>query len=138
MRAVELARDSPFAVGRARLMYGEWMRRTRRIVDARVELTAAHEVLGAVGATAWADRAATEARATGARLGSRKPGPESLTPQELQIAMLAGAGHRNREIAGQLFVSEKTVEAHLGRVFRKLGIRSRTQLALPRRSPEQP
>lgn len=128
-QAVELAADNPYAVGRARLMYGEWMRRTRRIVDARVELTAAHETLRAAGATAWAERAASEVRATGARLGPNTPGAESLTPQELQVAMLAGSGHRNREIAGQLFVSEKTVEAHLGRVFRKLGLRSRTELA---------
>lgn len=119
-------------------MYGEWMRRNRRIVDARVELTAAHEVLRALGATAWADRAATEMRATGASLRPRSPGSESLTPQELQMAMLAASGHRNREIAGQLFVSEKTVEAHLGRVFRKLGIHSRTQLALLLPMHEQP
>ena len=138
VRAIELAIDSPFAVGRARLMYGEWMRRTRRIVDARVELTAAHEVLHALGATAWADRAAAEMRVTGVRSGPRPPGSASLTPQELQIAMLAGSGHRNREIAGELFLSEKTVEAHLGRVFRKLGIRSRTQLALLLPMQEQP
>lgn len=128
-RSVELAADNRFAVGRARLMHGEWLRRTRRIVDARGELTAAHETLHALGATAWAERAASEVRATGAKIGPSTPGAESLTPQELQIAMLAGSGHRNREIAGQLFVSEKTVEAHLSRVFRKLGLRSRTELA---------
>jgi DNA-binding CsgD family transcriptional regulator len=77
-------------------------------------------------------------RVTGVRSGPRPPGSASLTPQELQIAMLAGSGHRNREIAGELFVSEKTVEAHLGRVFRKLGIRSRTQLALLLPTQEQP
>jgi len=136
-RAVTLAEGSPFAAARARLMYGEWMRRNRRIVDARAELTAAHELLRASGATAWADRAAAEIRATGATLGPSTPGAESLTPQELQIATLAASGLRNREIAGQLFLSEKTVEAHLGRVFRKLSIRSRTELALILPAAEQ-
>jgi DNA-binding CsgD family transcriptional regulator len=131
VRATEMAESAgnPVSVARARLAYGEFLRRNKRILDARVELAAARESFTVNGADAWAERAAAELRAAGVAVPRTDPAVQQLTPMELEIATLVAAGSRNREIAGQLYVSEKTVEAHLGKVYRKLGLRSRTQVA---------
>jgi DNA-binding CsgD family transcriptional regulator len=115
--------------GRAHLLYGEWLRREGRRVEARGQLRTANELLAAMGADAFAERAARELLATGER--ARKRGAETrgqLTPQETQIAQLARDGHTNHEIGSQLFISPRTVEYHLHKVFTKLGIGSRTEL----------
>ncbi|ULN71900.1 AAA family ATPase [Mycolicibacterium smegmatis] len=114
---------------RARLRYGEWLRRANRRPDAVRELTAAHEVFVRMGARAFAERARRELVAAGrkARAGSGRSG-EQLTAQETQIAGLAARGLTNQEIAAQLFISPHTVEWHLRKVFVKLGITSRRQL----------
>jgi DNA-binding CsgD family transcriptional regulator len=117
-------------LARARLLYGEWLRRERRRRDAREELGAACELFEGIGADAFADRARTELGATGRRLRTRAPGTaEPLTPHERRIATLVGEGASNAEIAAQLFISPRTVEYHLAKVFRKLGIRSRAEVA---------
>jgi DNA-binding CsgD family transcriptional regulator len=120
----------PLHQARAELSYGEFLRRARRKAEARVQLRAAHESFERLGASVWADRAAAELRATGETARKRDAVTlDDLTPQELQIARLVAEGGRNREIAGQLFLSPKTVEYHLRKVFQKLGIASRTELA---------
>jgi DNA-binding CsgD family transcriptional regulator len=117
-------------LARAHLLYGEWLRRERRRVDARNELRVAHELLSDVGMEAFAERARVELEATGERARKRTTDTlGSLTPQEAQISRLVAQGLTNREIAAQLFISPSTVEYHLGKVFRKLGVNSRTQLA---------
>jgi DNA-binding CsgD family transcriptional regulator len=124
-------------LGRAHLLYGEWLRRQNRRIDARQELHTAHQMFAAMGAGGFSERAARELRATGERV--RKPvagTPAQLTGREAQIARLASEGLTNPEIAAQLFMSPRTVEYHLGKVFLKLAISSRNQLrgALARRS----
>jgi RNA polymerase sigma factor (sigma-70 family) len=117
-------------LARAHLLYGEWLRRERRRMDARAELRTAHELFSEFGMEAFAERARVELEATGEH--ARKRTVETLgnlTPQEAQISRLAGQGHTNSEIASQLFISPSTVEYHLRKVFRKLGVKSRTQLA---------
>jgi ATP/maltotriose-dependent transcriptional regulator MalT len=121
-------------LARAHLLYGEWLRREGRRVDARQQLRTAHDMLIAIGMEAFAERARRELLATGEKARKRSPGTrEELTPQEEQIARLARDGLSNPEIGGQLFVSARTVEWHLRNVFAKLGITSRRQLqtALP-------
>jgi DNA-binding CsgD family transcriptional regulator len=116
-------------LARARLLYGEWLRRTNRRVDARVELRAAHELFESIGMEAFAERARTELRATGERVRQRTAERhDGLTPQERQIAHLARDGLSNPEIGAQLFLSPRTVEWHLRKVFGKLGVRSRREL----------
>jgi DNA-binding CsgD family transcriptional regulator len=114
---------------RGRLLHGEWLRREGRRVDAREQLTAAHEQLSAMGLEAFAERAAHELQATGATVRKRTPETQDdLTPQEVQIAQLARDGHTNPEIAARLFISPRTVEWHLRKTFAKLGIASRKEL----------
>ncbi len=121
-------------LARAHLVYGEWLRRNRRRVDAREQLRRAHEMLTAMGIEGFAERARRELIATGQTLRKRTIDTvDELTAQEAQIARLARAGHTNPEIGAQLFISARTVEWHLRKVFTKLGISSRRELhaALP-------
>jgi DNA-binding CsgD family transcriptional regulator len=114
---------------RAQLVYGEWLRRQGRRVDARGPLRAAYELFAAMGAEAFAGRAHRELLVTGERARSRTPDSrDQLTAQELQIALLARDGLSNPGIGGRLFISPRTVEYHLHKVFGKLGISSRTEL----------
>ncbi|MEV5571946.1 AAA family ATPase [Spirillospora sp. NPDC052269] len=118
-------------LARAHLVYGEWLRRENRRLDAREHLRTAYGMLQGFGATAFADRARRELLATGETVRKRTPGTpvRSLTPQEGQVARLARTGLSNPEIGAQLFLSPRTVEYHLGKVFAKLAITSRQQLA---------
>ena len=114
---------------RAQLIYGEWLRREHRRVDARVQLKAAHAAFDAMGAGAFAERAQRELLATGETVRKRTADThDALTPQEAQIARLAYEGLTNPEIGQQLFLSHRTVEWHLRKVFTKLGINSRREL----------
>ena len=116
-------------LARARLVYGEWLRREHRHVDAREQLRAAHDMLSAIGAEAFAERARRELVATGETVRKRAPDArDSLTPQEAQIARLAADGQTNPEIGAHLFISPRTVEYHLRKVFTKLGVTSRKEL----------
>jgi DNA-binding CsgD family transcriptional regulator len=117
-------------LGRAHLVYGEWLRRQRRRRDARDQLASAHEIFDSVGAAAFAERARIELRASGGQVRERAvETPDTLTAQEALIARLAGDGASNPEIAAQLFISPATVAYHLRKVFTKLGVSSRSQLA---------
>ncbi len=116
-------------LGRAYLLYGEWLRRENRRFDARVQLRSALEIFTAVGAEALRERVARELLATGETVRGRRDDTRyELTPQEAQIARLAGAGHTNAEIGTELFISARTVEWHLRKVYTKLGVGSRRQL----------
>jgi len=116
-------------LARAHLLYGEWLRRERRRTDARAELRTAHDLFEAMDARSFAGRARQELTATGATAHSRRNATlDELTPQEARIASLAGEGLSNPEIAARLYISKGTVDYHLNKVFRKLGIRSRAQL----------
>jgi DNA-binding CsgD family transcriptional regulator len=116
-------------LARAHLVYGEWLRREGRRADAREQLRAAHAQFTAIGMEAFAERARRELIATGERVRKRSAETrDQLTPQEEQIARLARDGHTNPEIAAQLFLSVRTVEWHLSRVFGKLSISSRREL----------
>ncbi len=120
----------PFEHARTQLVYGEWLRRSRRKNDARVQLRAAQETFEALGSPPWAGRARAELSASGAAV-PRTAVPDLLagmTPQELQIVQLAAQGMTNRDIAAQLFLSPRTVGYHLYKAYPKLGITSRTEL----------
>jgi DNA-binding CsgD family transcriptional regulator len=117
-------------LARTHLLYGEWLRREQRKRDAREHLKIAYERFSEFGMEAFALRAQSELRATGERVRSISvKTPYDLTPQEQRISELAAQGATNKEIAGQLYISAATVEYHLHKVFRKLGVTSRTQLA---------
>ncbi|MBA2419823.1 MAG: helix-turn-helix transcriptional regulator, partial [Thermoleophilaceae bacterium] len=129
LRLYEFA-GMPFATARTALSYGERLRRSGRRVESRVQLRAALETFLRLGAQPWAERAERELGATGETVRRRDASAaEELTPQELQIALVVARGATNREAGTALFVSPKTVEYHLSRVYRKLGVRSRTELA---------
>jgi DNA-binding CsgD family transcriptional regulator len=117
-------------LARAHLLYGEWLRRRRRRIDAREQLRIAHDMLDTMGMDAFAERARRELQATGetARKRNVATGDEQLTAQEAQIARMARDGLSNPEIAARMFISPRTVQYHLSKVFTKLGIESRTQL----------
>jgi DNA-binding CsgD family transcriptional regulator len=119
----------PFHHARIRLAYGERLRRERSAADSRREFTLAGETFDRLGAGPWRDRAAAELRATGqTRSRETVRGPAALTPQEWEIARLAGSGLTNKQIAERLFLSHRTVGAHLYQIFPKLGITSRAAL----------
>jgi DNA-binding CsgD family transcriptional regulator len=131
-QSIELLDDDDVAteLARSRLLFGEWLRAQHRRQDARSELKNAYEMFVHIGAKGFAERTRIELLATGAKVP--RPGLERathLTPQESQIAGLVAAGDTNREVAAKLFVSQATVEYHLRKVFKKLGVSSRTQLA---------
>jgi DNA-binding CsgD family transcriptional regulator len=116
-------------LARTHLVFGEWLRREGRRHEAREHLRAAHSFLADIGAEPFAARAARELRATGEHPRKRSAQPtDALTAQELTIARLVSSGATSREVGAQLFLSPRTIEAHLRNIFRKLGITSRRQL----------
>jgi DNA-binding CsgD family transcriptional regulator/tetratricopeptide (TPR) repeat protein len=122
--------DMPFERARTELMIGRHLRRHNQSVKARSLLTSALALFDRLGAPDWASRARSELQATGIRIPQpAASGLATLTPQELQVALAVARGHSNREVAGQLFLSTKTVEFHLRNVFLKLGVNRRTRLA---------
>ena len=136
--AVECLGRTPFRtdLARAQLVYGEWLRREGRRIDARKQLAAAHEMFAAMGAEAFAERTRRELVATGEKVRMRNvqsAARTELTPQEEHIARLARDRRSNAEIAAELFLSVRTVEWHLRKIFIKLGVASRNELktALP-------
>ncbi|MFP3962834.1 helix-turn-helix transcriptional regulator [Actinomadura fulvescens] len=121
---------SPYDQARTQFCFGERLRRTGRRRDSRRQLREAYEQFAQLGANQWARRSAEELRATGERVRKDPAAPpEKLTPQERSVASAVANGATNNEAAAALFLSPKTIEAHLGRVYRKLGIRSRSELA---------
>jgi RNA polymerase sigma factor (sigma-70 family) len=130
--AIEWLEPTPIRVDLARthLLYGEWLRREGRRVDARAELRTAHELFSDFGMEGFAERARVELEATGEHVRTRAPrAVDQLTAQEAQVVRLAAEGYTNRQIAEHLFISPKTVEYHLKKAYRKLDVTSRTQLA---------
>jgi DNA-binding CsgD family transcriptional regulator/tetratricopeptide (TPR) repeat protein len=129
--AIERLRGCRMAthLARTHLVYGEWLRREGRRHDAREQLRTAHDMLSAMGAEAYAERASRELRATGEHPRKRTVRPtDALTAQELHIARLVATGATNREVGAQLFLSPRTIEAHLRSIFHKLNITSRRQI----------
>ena len=130
---------SPFEQARTELLYGEWLRRGRERLEARRHLRRAADLFRQVGAPPWEERAEAELRATGETARRRDPSTlDQLTPQELQIAGLVAAGLTNRQIAAQLYLSPRTIDYHLRKVFTKLGVASRTELVRMGVPPQQP
>ncbi|MFB9471662.1 AAA family ATPase [Nonomuraea salmonea] len=125
--------NRPFEQARTELVYGEWLRRARRRTDARTPLRAALQTFERLRAAPWRARAEAELKATGESVPAAQPTAadplDRLTPQELQVVRLARDGSTSREIAAHLFLSPRTIEHHLYRAYRKLGIRSRRELA---------
>ena len=128
--ATEGADEWPFELARTRLAYGERLRRRRRILEARPWLRSALDTFDQLGAKPWADRARTELRAAGVVTEAKPPQAiDDLTPQQMQIVMLAARGLSNRDIADKLFLSPRTVGFHLYNAFPKLQVSTRAQLA---------
>ena len=128
-------------LARAHLLYGEWLRRHRRRTDAREQLRTAYDLFAAIGMEAFAERARRELLATGETIHKRdSESATTLTAQEAQIARLARDGRTNAEIGAQLFLSSRTVEWHLGKIYTKLGIGARRELhaALTPPGPDGP
>jgi DNA-binding CsgD family transcriptional regulator len=120
---------SAFERARTELLYGERLRRAKRRVEAREHLRSATELFDGLGAAPWSEHARRELRASGESIPRRDPtAPEKLTPQELQVALQVAEGRTNRDVAAALFLSPKTIEFHLTRVYRKLDIHSRAEL----------
>ena len=120
---------SPFERARTLLLYGEWLRRQRRRVQARPHLRTAVELFHGLGTVPWRERAEAELRATGETARKHDVSTlDQLTPQELQIATLVADGLTNRDIAAHLYLSPRTIDYHLRKVFSKLGIASRSEL----------
>lgn len=138
-RALEWHAKSPqpFPIARTRLAYGERLRRAGERTAAREHLQEAAEAFARLNAEPWVERASGELRASGQTLRARSvPDSDALTPSELQVALRVAEGLTNREVAAAIFLSPKTVEHHLSSIYRKLGIRSRTELA--RRMASEP
>jgi DNA-binding CsgD family transcriptional regulator len=136
--SIDLLAAVPLAAehARSRLVFGEWLRRRKRRSEARIHLRAAYESFNAWGASLFAERARIELLATGETARRRVPETRfDLTSQERQVALLAASGLTNAEIASRLFITTSTVEFHLNKVFRKLGITSRRQIAAARGRP---
>jgi DNA-binding CsgD family transcriptional regulator len=139
VEAIERAESAgvPFFLARTRLLYGEWLRRSNRRVDARQQLRIAHEMLEELGAKGFAERARRELMATGATPRKRADHTrDDLTAQEKQIATMAADGYTNPEIGTRLYLSPRTIEWHLRKIYPKLGVGSRRELrhALPQAS----
>jgi DNA-binding CsgD family transcriptional regulator len=131
-QALELLSSAGMTIerGRTHLLYGESLRRQNRRIDARVQLRIAHELFAEIGAEPFAERARAELLVTGEKARKRTVETSTeLTPQEAHVARLAAAGETNAEIASKLFISSSTVEYHLRKVFRKLGVTTRHELA---------
>ena len=129
--AIELLGSTRMAahLARARLVYGEWLRRENRRIEARIQLRSAFDAFASMGAEAFAERARRELQATGEKVRKRSEDTRTdLTPQEEEIAQLAREGRTNSEIGAQLFIGRRTVEWHLRKVFAKLDISSRREL----------
>jgi DNA-binding CsgD family transcriptional regulator len=120
--------DANFQQARTHLRYGERLRRARRRRDARVQLRLAIEIFDRLDSRPWAERARAELRASGETVSGAGHSDERLTPQELQVALLVTQGKTNAEVGRAIFLSTRTVEFHLSRVYRKLGVASRTEL----------
>jgi DNA-binding CsgD family transcriptional regulator len=131
--------EAPMELARTELLFGEHLRRARRRTDAQPHLRAALEAFHRLGASSWADRARGELRAAGGSDPRHHPTMMAkLTPQERRIALAVSEGATNREVAAQLFLSPRTVDYHLRKIFQKAGISSRTELvrlALAGRDP---
>ena len=128
----------PLERGRVQLAFGEWLRRQRRVVESRIHLRAARETFDALGVHAWGERARAELRTAGEASPRRGPDVlDRLTAHELNIARLAGEGLTNREIGQRLYLSHRTVSTHLHRIFRKVGVSSRSDLGNALRPVEQ-
>ena len=126
----ETSREQPFERARLQLAYGTWLRRRRRVADCRQPLRLALATFDALGTISWGQQARAELRATGETARSRTPDAlDRLTPQELQIARLAAQGLQNREIGQRLYLSPRTIGSHLYRIFPKLDVTARSQLA---------
>jgi DNA-binding CsgD family transcriptional regulator len=129
----------PWQQARTLLSFGEQLRRSGRRTDAREQLRRAASLFDETGSPIWADRAAAELAAAGGEAPPSRPhGHDELTPQELHVALAVATGATNREVSSLLFLSPKTIEMHLTRIYRKLGVRSRTDLAIhfAARSPQ--
>jgi DNA-binding CsgD family transcriptional regulator len=130
VRALEAPDQPPFYRGRVQLAFGLWLKRQRRVSEARDQLRAARDVFDALRAMPWGDRARQQLRAMGESSARRTPeARDQLTAQELQVAELAAAGLSNKAIAQKLYLSDRTIGTHLYRIYPKLGITSRSELA---------